>query len=44
MMNDNLPMITVVSTDQRSVALNTIVASFAADPLVRWIYPKQTFI
>jgi ribosomal protein S18 acetylase RimI-like enzyme len=40
MMNDNLPAITVVSTDQRSVALNTIVASFAADPLVRWIYPQ----
>ena len=40
MMNDNLPAITVVSTEHRLVALNTIVAAFAADPLVRWMVPQ----
>ena len=40
MMNDNLPAITVVSTEHRLVALKTIVAAFAADPLVRWMVPQ----
>ncbi len=39
-MNDNLPSIRVVSADQRAVALNTVVTAFAADPLVRWIFPQ----
>ena len=39
-MSDSIPAVTVVSADKRGVALNTIVASFAADPLVRWIFPQ----
>ncbi|MEL0047804.1 MAG: GNAT family N-acetyltransferase [Gammaproteobacteria bacterium] len=34
------PAIGVVETVDRGVALNTIVAAFAADPLLRWIMPK----
>ena len=39
-MNDNPPAVTMVSIEQRGVALNTIVAAFAADPLLRWIFPQ----
>jgi ribosomal protein S18 acetylase RimI-like enzyme len=39
-MNVNPPAVTVVSMEQRGVALNTIVAAFAADPLVRWIFSQ----
>ena len=34
-MNDNPPAVTVVSMEQRGVALYNIVAAFAADHLVR---------
>ncbi len=36
----DLPSVSVVEQSDRSVALNTIVAAFAADPLVRWMVPK----
>jgi ribosomal protein S18 acetylase RimI-like enzyme len=39
-MTDNLPLVTVVEPEHRGVALNTIVAAFAADPLTRWIFPQ----
>lgn len=39
-MTDNLPVVTVVAPSQRNVALNTIVAAFTADPLLRWIFPQ----
>jgi ribosomal protein S18 acetylase RimI-like enzyme len=34
------PQVEVVGMADRGVALNTIVAAFAADPLLRWIMPK----
>jgi ribosomal protein S18 acetylase RimI-like enzyme len=39
-MTDNLPVVTVVAPSQRNVALNTIVAAFTADPLLRWIFQQ----
>lgn len=36
----NKPAVGVVDLVDRGVALNTIVAAFAADPLLRWIMPK----
>lgn len=33
-------MVTVVAPSQRNVALNTIVAAFTADPLLRWIFQQ----
>ena len=39
-MNEHVPTVTVVAAEQRLVALNTIVAAFAADPLVRWMIPQ----
>jgi ribosomal protein S18 acetylase RimI-like enzyme len=34
------PVVNVVDMADRGAALNTIVAAFAADPLLRWIMPK----
>lgn len=34
------PVTTVVAMTDRDAALNTIVAAFAADPLVRWMMPR----
>ncbi len=39
-MSQSPEQVHVVSPEQRSVGLNTIVTSFAADPLVRWILPR----
>ena len=34
------PTVAVVPMDEKAVALNAIVAAFAADPIIRWILPK----
>ena len=36
----NLPTVNVVTNAEREKALLTIVAAFAADPVVRWIVPQ----
>ena len=36
----DMPRVSVVSNAEREKALHTIVAAFAADPLVRWIVPQ----
>lgn len=34
------PTVAVVPMDEKTAALNAIVAAFAADPIIRWILPK----
>ena len=36
----NLPTVNVVTNAEREKALLTVVAAFAADPVVRWIVPQ----
>jgi len=38
-MSDGTAAVHVIPTDEQSVALNTIVASFMADPFMRWMMP-----
>ena len=39
-MSDGSAAICVISAEEQSVALNTIVASFTADPFMRWMMPN----
>ena len=36
----DMPTVNVVTNAEREKALHTILAAFAADPLVRWIVPQ----
>ena len=38
-MSEEPAPISVIQVDERSMALNTIVTAFIADPLLRWMVP-----